>query len=224
MSGTGGNVLLLVTKEILGAAIVGLVVSYILFKVLKMTREPIVHILISLLDVSLAYVLCEHFGFSGVIASVICGMYFSYQTKKNERWKEVVDSKELYNDFWNVLENLLNSILFVLVGLSILSMEVSMHTWILIPIAILLNILTRYIGVLTTTTIIGDKNIPGKLSKKGFIELMTWCGLKGGLSLALAMTTKSILSSRRVYDNFHYDYCHYIIYNNNTRFNNRKSI
>ena len=192
-SGTGGNIFLIVFKEILGAVFVGFVISYLLYKLLKMTNNPILHILKSLLDVALSYVICEHFGFSGVIASVICGMYFAYQDRKAARWKAVVDSKDLYNDFWNIVENLLNSILFVLVGFSILSLTVNEITFVLIPVAIILNLICRYVGVGISSILVGKKNIPNKYNKNEFVSLLTWCGLKGGLSLALALTTRVFL-------------------------------
>lgn len=193
VNGVGGNILIVLIKEIFGAIIVGLLVSYVLHKLLRKTNNPILHILISLLDVSLSYVICDDFGFSGVISSVVCGMYFSYQDKKIERWKEVVDSKELYSDFWNIMENLLNSMLFVLVGFSILSMKMSSLILVFVPIAIILNLLSRYTGVRVATLLIGNKNIPSKYDANEFSLLLTWSGLKGGLSLALALTTKAIL-------------------------------
>lgn len=194
-NGVVENILFLMLKEIVGAVAVGFIISYLLFKLVKMTNEPIMHILISLLDVSLSYVICEYFGFSGVIASVVCGFYFSYQNKKIERWKKVVDSKELYNDFWEIIENLLNSVLFVLVGLSVFSIELNLMTLILIPLAIILNLISRYIGVAISSTLIGKKNIPGKYTVNEFVTLLTWSGLKGGLSLALALTTVSFLET-----------------------------
>ena len=193
-NGSTENFFLLMFKEIFGAFAIGIIVSWLLFKLIKLTNEPIVHILISLLTVSLSYVLCEHLEFSGVIASVVCGMYFSYQNKKIYRWKEVVDEKELYNDFWNIVENLLNSILFVLVGFSVFSMDFNSTTLILLPVAIIINLLTRAIGVGTSTALIGKKKIPSRYSFKDFVLLMTWSGLKGGVSLALVMSTKGLIT------------------------------
>ena len=193
-NGSTENFFLLMFKEIFGAFAIGMVVSWLLFKLIKCTNEPIIHILISLLTVSLAYVLCEHLEFSGVIASVVCGLYFSYQNKKIYRWKEVVDPKELYNDFWNVVENLFNSILFVLVGFSVFSMELNGTTLLLLPIAVIINLITRAFGVGTATALIGKKKIPSRYSFKDFVLLMTWSGLKGGVSLALVMSTKGMIT------------------------------
>jgi len=196
-NGISENFFLILIKEIFGAIIVGLVVSWLLFKLIKLTNKPIIHILISLLTVSLSYVVCEHYGFSGVIASVVCGMYFSYKNKKIARWKEVVDSKDLYNDFWNIAESLLNGILYVLVGLSVVSMEIDLKILILIPIAIILNLLSRGLGVSISTIILGKKNVSTKYSFKHTVSLLTWSGLKGGASLALVIATREILTAEQ---------------------------
>lgn len=181
----------LLVKELFGALFIGFVVSFLLFKLLKMTKDPMKHIFISLLTVALSYVICEYLGFSGVIASVVCGMYFSYAMSQIGGWRDVVDERDLYNDFWDVLDNILNSILFVLIGLSILYMpSVDSIIWLCLA-AVILNLLCRFIGVFISSLII--KKVPNHYSKLEFTSLLTWTGLKGGLSLALALTTREYL-------------------------------
>lgn len=70
------NFLVVMLKEMLGALAVALAVSFLLGQLMKLTKEPVRQILISVLDVALVYMICEQLGFSGVIASVVCGMYF----------------------------------------------------------------------------------------------------------------------------------------------------
>lgn len=188
------NFFILMGKSLFGAVIVGFIISFILFKLLKQTKNPNLHILISLLDVSLCYVICEHFGFSGVISSVVCGIYFSYENKKCERWKAVVDSNNLYIDFWNIIDELLNSILFVLIGLTLFTMPFNFSILYLIPIAIIVNFISRYIGVFISCFLLGKKNIPNKYSLTNFTKLMTFSALRGGLSLAMAFSVSSIFS------------------------------
>lgn len=193
---TTQNFIILLLKEIFGGVLVGFVIAFILFKLLKTSNNPVLHILISLLNVSIAYVVCEHFGFSGVIACVVSGMYFSYNRKKISRWLEVVDSKDMYNDFWNIIEKLLNSMLFVLVGLMVLTINVNSYTFILIPVGIILNLVARYIGVGISTTLIGKNNLPSRYNFKEFVTILTWTGLRGGVSLALIISDKSILTQQ----------------------------
>ena len=189
------NFALLMFKEIGGAVAVALLVSYILFSLMKLTRDPVKYILISLLDVSAVYVICEHFGFSGVIASVVCGMFFSYSMEKMKRTVTVVDPENFYGDFWEIIESILNSVLFVMIGLLVLNMKMSPWAPIIVPAALIILILSRGAGVLVSTILTGKK-IPGNYNLKEFVVLMTWSALKGGLSMALAIETAEYLPDK----------------------------
>lgn len=182
----------LMFKEIVGAVAVALVVSFVLFKLMELTRDPIRYILISLLDVSAVYMICEHMGFSGVIASVVCGMFFSYSMDKMERRVKVIDPREYYEDFWEILESMLNAILFVMIGMLVLNLRISRYIFILIPAAILILVFSRAMGVIVSSILTG-KHIPGNYNLMEFTTLMTWSALKGGLSLALAIGTAEYL-------------------------------
>lgn len=184
----------LMAKEILGAAAVAFAVSAIMLLLLGRTNDPTRRIFISLLAVSLIYVICERFGFSGVLASVICGIIFSLYMNKNERNQKVVDPEDYYTNFWDVVDTLLNSVLFALIGLSIFMIPGSGTLVILIAAAIILNAVSRASGVFASTLIMGKKAIPNRYSAGEFTLLMTWSALKGGLSLALALSTAEFLS------------------------------
>ncbi len=188
------NFALLMFKEIVGAIAVALIISWILFRLLKLTRDPVKYILISLLDVSAVYMICEHLGFSGVIASVVCGMFFSYSMNKIERSVIVVDPHNYYGDFWEIIENILNSVLFVMIGLLALDIKISRYAAVVIPVSIIILILSRAIGVFISS-ILTKNDIPGNYSLKEFVILMTWSALKGGLSLALAFGTAEYLDN-----------------------------
>lgn len=183
----------LMAKELLGAIVIGLVVSFLMFKLLRATNNPMLHIFISMFDVMVAYVICEELGCSGVIASVVCGIYFSRAMAKNENWHRVVDPKEWYEDFWHIADTLMNSILFILIGLAVLNIPGHKYIIILIISAIVFNFIARYAGVGISSLIIGKKRIPNRYSTGEFTTLMTWSALKGGLSLALALSTKEFL-------------------------------
>ena len=195
------NFAVLMFKEIVGAVAVALAVSFVLFKLMEITRDPIKYILISLLDVSIVYIICEHLGFSGVIASVVCGMYFSAAYSRIERRVKVIDTRDLYKDFWDIMESLLNSVLFVMIGLLVLNLDVSKYILIIAPAAIIINVLARSFGVSVSCFLTGIKNIPGNYNRFEYVTLMTWSALKGGLSLALAFGTKEFLP-KDIYDIF----------------------
>lgn len=190
----GSNFLVVMVKEVLGALAVALLVSFVLGQMMKLTREPVRQILISVLDVAIVYAVCEHFGFSGVIASVVCGMYLAYVMGGQERRRQVYDRHNLYVDFWDILDNILNAVLFVMIGLSVMNVHISSYILYVVPIAVVAVILSRFAGVALSSLLLGKGRIPSGYSLMEFVSLMTWSALKGGLSLALAMSTRELLS------------------------------
>lgn len=189
------NFLLVMLKEVLGALAVAFAVSFLLFRLMKLTKNPTMQILISVLDVSVVYLICEKLGFSGVIASVVCGMYMSYQMGSISRRREVTDPENLYDNFWDIIDHILNAVLFVLIAISFLGISFSSYIWFVLPAGIICVIISRFVGVWTASAMLRRNRIPGGYSMMEFVTLMTWCALKGGLSLALAMSTKEFLDT-----------------------------
>ncbi|MCQ2539620.1 MAG: cation:proton antiporter [Acetatifactor sp.] len=187
------NFLVVMAKEVVGAFVVAFAVSFILGKCMELTVNPVRQIFISILDVALVYAVCEHFGFSGVIASVICGMYFANVCEKLSRQRAVYDSHNLYIDFWEVLDSIFNAVLFVMMGISVVNINVSPYFLYLIPIGILSVVVSRFLGVSVSSALTGKTKIPSNYSFFEFVTLMTWSALKGGLSLALALGTGEFL-------------------------------
>ena len=91
------------------------------------------------------------------------------------------------------MDNLLNSVLYVIMGLSFTRI-LQMPSVILLSLAaIVCNLLARGGSVFCSTFFMGD--LPDSYDRKSFTELFTWAGLKGGLCIALAMSTTSMMST-----------------------------
>ncbi len=187
------NFLLVMLKEVLGAFAVAFVVSFLLFRFMMLSKSPVTHIIVSLLDVSLCYAVCEECGFSGIIASVVCGMYFSYMKNKYSDKFAVTDTKGIYHSFWDAAEEILNSVLFVMIGLSLLGAKASEYLPFIVPAAVVIGLISRFAGVFSAGAINRKHGIPGNYNLPEYSALLTWSGLKGGLSLALAMSTAEFL-------------------------------
>lgn len=187
------NFLVVMAKEVIGAFVVAFAVSFVLGKCMELTTNPIRQIFISILDVASVYAICEHFGFSGVIASVVCGMYFAWVMEKLSRRRQVYDVHNLYEDFWEVCDNIFNAVLFVMIGITVINVNVSKYFLLLVPLGIIAVVLSRFMGVAVSTVLTGKNRIPSSYSFFEFVTLMTWSALKGGLSLALAMGTAEFL-------------------------------
>ena len=176
-------------RELLGALLVGVVVTWISFQFFKRLEDKKLQIITSLFMISCSYVLCEKLECSGAIACVICGVCFSALRDREER-KAPLDLAE-FDSFWEVLDTLLNSALYVILGISFVRILQMPHVFILSLIAIICNILSRSGSIFAGTFLLGP--IPDGFTRKGFVVLFTWGGLKGGLSVALAMSTRAML-------------------------------
>ncbi len=193
-AGQQENFIVLLGKEVLGAFAVGLGVSFLTFELFKRTKEPVQQILISLVNVASVYILCEHCGFSGILASVVCGMFYAFRCDRIKREREVYDHNHLYQEFWDIIDHILNSILFVLLGITAFSHDFSKYIWLLIPAAILISLCARFFGVTISSLIVGRNRLPSNYSLTEFVSLMTWSALRGGLSLALVLGCHEFLA------------------------------
>ncbi len=188
-----GSFFVVFGRELFGAAAVGLGVMLLTFLLFRFTKDKKLQIFISIFAVSCAYLICEYLDFSGAIASVVCGVlyssFISRAEKKGKKWE-----LDEYVVFWDVLDNLLNSVLYVILGLSFIRILQMPHVIILSAVAIVFNLLARAGSLAVSTTILGP--IPDGFSKGAFITILTWGGLRGGLCIALAMSTQGMISSQ----------------------------
>ena len=187
-----GNFFLIMGRELGGAIVIGLAVSIVFFYIMKQTMDPIKHIIISLAAVAVCYSVCEALHCSGVIASVITGIYFTTMKDKWDDEVEGIDPRSLYVEFWQVIDKIFNYSLYALMGVSFIYMTVRANAFAIAIIAIVANLIARFIGVYLSSVFV--KSNPGEFSNAKFTLLLTWGGLKGGLCLALALSTSSFLN------------------------------
>lgn len=176
-------------REVLGAVAVGIGVTAICFLMFRYSKNKMLRIFISLLAVSLSYALCELFHFSGAIASVICGIMFS--ALRDRFPAEEKEDAEMFDNFWETLDSMFNSFLYVMLGLSFVRVLQMEYVVILALVAITANFIAR-VGSLSISSFIMGK-LPDGYTRFNFITLFTWGGLRGGLSVALAMSTKPMI-------------------------------
>lgn len=191
-----GGFLFVMGKELFGAVFVGIAVTAVCFPIFKRTGDETRQIFTSLLTVALAYFLCEAFGFSGAIASVVCGILFSGLRNREEQKGQAL-SLEQFDIFWGILDNLLNSVLYVILGLSFLHILQMPHVLLLSLLAIAANLAARAgsLGI----SVLFIRELPDGYDRLSFIKLLTWGGLRGALSVALTMSTRPMLETETYY-------------------------
>lgn len=199
-AGASQGFLEVMLQQVLGAAAVAVVITAVCFLMFKYCKNNILRIMISLLNVSMAYFLCEEFKFSGALSAVICGILFATLRSKYMENEDEKD-EEIFNSFWETLDGLFNSLLYVMLGLSfvvVLQMHDNMvYVLALSVIAIVANLISRALGLSISSLFMGP--LPDNYDKGNFVKLFTWAGLRGGLSVALAMSTKPILNNDKIY-------------------------
>lgn len=186
----GGNVLKVLFREVLGAAVIGFVVSSACILIFAKSTDFNRKIFSSLLAVSCAYLLCQIFDCSGAIASVVCGVMFS-TVRRYEKSVGQVEAMRHFDTFWEILDNLLNSVLYVMLGLSFVRILQMPYVMVLSIIAVICNCIGRAGSLALSVPVLGE--IPDRYDWKNFVLLLTWGGLRGGLSIALAMSTAPML-------------------------------
>lgn len=186
-TGEGGGFLLVMGREILGAVIIGAAVSFLCYLILLRTEDQHRMIFITLLAVALSYYLCELLSCSGAIACVVTGLGFSVARDR----LPAETALDTFDSFWDTTDVLLNSVLYVIMGLSFVRILQMPYVGMMSLITIVLNLACRYLSIWTGTFLI--KPLPGGYTRTGFATLFTWGGLRGGLCIALAMSTAPIV-------------------------------
>jgi len=174
-------VLSLFVTEAIGGVLFGLAAGLIAYAMLKDVDNYNVEILITLALVTGGYALADALHISGPIAIVVAGLLIGNHGRSfamSETTREHLDT------FWELIDEILNAVLFVLIGLEVLVLTFTPPYLIAGTIAIPTVLLARFISV----------GIPVSLMRffRDFtphaIKIMTWGGLRGGISIALALS------------------------------------
>jgi len=178
---TVASVLALFLKEALGGLAFGLLIGSIAYWMLKSVENYQVEILITLALVTGGFALADVLHLSGPIAIVVAGLLIGNHGRMLAMSDEVRDHLD---KFWELLDEILNAVLFVLIGLEVLVLTVNraylFATIILIP----LLLAARFVCV----------GIPVVVLKRfrtfspHVVKILTWGGLRGGISVALALS------------------------------------
>ncbi|MGD8567806.1 MAG: sodium:proton antiporter [Gammaproteobacteria bacterium] len=176
-----GHIALLFVEEAFGGIVFGLATGFITFWMLKNTNNYQVEILMTLALVMGGYALATAIHVSGPLAMVIAGLLIGNHGRQFAM-SEV--TREHLDTFWKLVDEILNAILFVLIGLELLVLTF-IDNHVLVSLAIIpVVVIARFVSV----------GIPLSLMrlKRSFsphsIKILTWGGLRGGISVALALS------------------------------------
>jgi CPA1 family monovalent cation:H+ antiporter len=171
---------ILLLREVGGGFALGLACGFAAFVVLRRVEHYQVEVLITLALSMGVYALGDRLGVSAPIAVVVAGLLVG---NRGKYFGMSPTSQERLDDFWELVDEILNALLFMLVGLEVLVMPYHLTFLIAGLIAIAVALLARW-G--TVGGIIGLTGLRREYCR-GTIPILTWGGLRGGLSLAMAL-------------------------------------
>ena len=178
---TAIDVLELFGVEVFGGIILGLLLGWITYRLMKSIDDYDIEVIITLATVMVGTVVAQKFHLSAPLAMVAAGLVVGNDTLRDSSMSEIT---ETYVDkFWELIDILLNTLLFVLIGMEMLVLTFELNYVIAGVLSIPIILVCRYLSLLLPINFFKEKLdfVPNTTL------IMTWGGLRGGISIALAL-------------------------------------
>ena len=172
---------LLFLKEAGGGLAWGLILGYGGFYLLKSIDHYQVEVLITIAVVMGGYLLASDLHISGPLAMVVAGIIIG---NKGTREAMSDTTKDYVNKFWELIDEILNALLFLLIGFEMIILSFDNRVMLIGLMAIIVSLTGRYISVFIPTLFMSYK----KTFDRTMLPILTWGGLRGGISVALALS------------------------------------
>ncbi|MEE8214667.1 MAG: sodium:proton antiporter [Alphaproteobacteria bacterium] len=183
----GGNALTataigqLFATEALGGAALGLATGFIAYRAIGSIDEYNLEVLITLALVVLTYSIAIAIHVSGPISVVVAGILIGNHGKQ---YAMSATTRDQLFTFWSLIDEVLNSVLFLIIGFEVLALTFTGHTFLLMAVAVPVVLAARLVAVSVPLAALSLRDE----FTKGAIPVLTWGGLRGGISVALALS------------------------------------
>lgn len=178
---SAGVIVHLFVQEAIGGIVFGLIVGYIGYRLLRSIDQYSVEILITLALVLGGYTAAEALHVSAPIAAVAAGLLIGNQGRALAM-SDV--TRDHLDKFWELIDEILNAVLFLLIGLEVVHLQISSDLLLIGLVMIPIVLVARWMSVAGPLLA-----LPAfRRSTKGVTTLLTWGGLRGGISVALALS------------------------------------
>jgi len=171
--------------EALGGAVLGLIAGYLAYRAMRAIDDYPIEVLISLALVTGTYTLAAKLHMSGPIAMVVAGLLIGYRGPRDAL--SDVTQRYLFG-FWTLVDEILNSVLFLLIGLEVLVLRLDPTFGWLAASAVPLVLFARLFAVSIPVLALS----PIHAFVRGTIPVLTWGGVRGGISIALALSLPEV--------------------------------
>lgn len=171
----------LFVEEAVGGILYGLAIGAVAFYLIKTVQNRQVEVLVTLAVVMGGYFLATLLDVSGPIAMVVAGLLIG----NHGRYLAMSAETRHYLDvFWELIDGMLNAILFVLIGMEVLVLSFRLEYFAAAALAIPMVVLARFLGI---GLLVGPLRSVRRYSP-GVVPALTWAGIRGGVSVALALS------------------------------------
>ncbi|MHA3914600.1 cation:proton antiporter [Halovulum sp. GXIMD14793] len=171
----------LFVQEAVGGALLGAVLGWLTFRVMRRIDDYSLEVLISLGLAFGGYELAVYLHVSGPIMAVVAGLLIGDVGMKHGM---TAQTREYLNAFWKLIDEILNAVLFLLIGAEVFAIAFSTDALTTGAMAIALALVARLVAVAVPILMLR----PFQTIPRDVIPIMTWGGLKGGISVALALS------------------------------------
>lgn len=185
------EILILLAEEIIGGIGLGLALGYAGFLMLKKINHYQTEVLITLAMVMGGISLAPTFHFSGPLAMVIAGLFIGNKGALEAMSKQTSD---YVHKFWEMVDEIFNAILFMLIGFELLIIPFEISFLYIGLISIFIVIMVRFISLAVPSYVF---RLEYEFPKKTYL-IMTWGGLRGGISIALALSLTSAMERNMI--------------------------
>lgn len=168
-------------EEVLGGLGLGLFGGFICYRMLKSVNHPQVEIMVTLALVMGLYASAQALHFSGPLASVVAGLLIG---NRGRAFAMSEATRQHLDTFWELVDDILNALLFTLIGLEALVVSLEMNHIIAGLAAVVVALAARTISISVPVALL----VHWRNFGKGTIRVMAWGGLRGGISVALALS------------------------------------
>ena len=171
----------LFVQEAFGGAVLGLALGWGTYKVMTKIDDYSVEVLLTLALAFGGYQLAIWLHVSAPIMAVCAGLLIGDEITSHAMTQK---TRDYVDAFWKLIDEILNAVLFLMIGLEVFAIAFSMDAVVAGVLSIGLSLLARLVAVFVPITLLR----PFRGFSKGIVPIMTWGGLKGGISVALALS------------------------------------